>query len=142
MNKDFTGGCLCEAVTYIDEGSPLFCGHCQCVDCRKASGTGHGSHMAMPEDSVRFSGETRCYDRPADSGNMVGRHFCPECGSAVYSTNSAMPGMVFLRASSLDDPDIFKPQLVVFTKSGAAWDLIDPELPSLEAAPPPEQMPL
>ena len=142
MTSRFTGGCLCGAVAYQGEGAPVFCGHCQCVDCRKTSGTGHGSHMAMPEAAVQLSGDVSSYDRPADSGNMVSRSFCPQCGSALYSTNSGMPGMLFLRASSLDDPNVFNPQMVVYTRSGAAWDLIDAQLPAFETMPPPDAMPL
>jgi hypothetical protein len=36
----YTGGCLCGAVRYEAEGEPVFAGHCNCADCRKASGSG------------------------------------------------------------------------------------------------------
>jgi hypothetical protein len=52
-----------------------------------------------------------------------------------------MPGMVFVRASSLDDPNVFKPQMVVYTDRAASWDYIDPSLPSFAAMPPREDMP-
>lgn len=133
----FTGGCLCGAVRY--EGKEIKgSGHCHCIDCRKTSGTGHGSHMIVPEAAFRVSGELRFYDAPADSGNVVSRGFCPTCGSAVYSRNGGMPGTVAVRASSLDDPEVFQPQLVVYTKRAASWDLMDPALPGFEAMPPPQ----
>jgi hypothetical protein len=81
----------------------------------------------------------RFYDAPADSGNIVSRGFCPTCGSAIYSSNSAMPGMIFLRASSLDDPEVFQPQMVVYTKRAPSWNVIAGALPSFAAMPP--QMP-
>ena len=74
-------------------------------------------------------GEVRFFDKPADSGNMVSRGFCPTCGSAVYSTNSAMDGLVFPRASSLDDPNVITPGLIVYASRAAAWDHLDPALP-------------
>jgi len=37
-----------------------------------------------------------------------------------------MPGMVFVRASSLDDPEMFKPLMVVYTDRAASWDKMDP----------------
>ncbi len=49
--------------------------------------------------------------------------------------NSGLPDLIFLRASSLDDPDIFKPQMVVYTRSGPAWDHMAPDLPSFETYP-------
>lgn len=136
---EFSGGCLCGAVRY--EGSEQKGGgHCHCIDCRKSSGTGHSSHMVVPEDSFRATGEVRFFDRPADSGNMVSRGFCPTCGSPVYSTNSGMPGMVFVRASSLDDPGVFQPQMVAYAKRAVDWGSVDPALPTFEEMPPPEAM--
>ncbi|MDJ0945080.1 MAG: GFA family protein [Kiloniellales bacterium] len=136
----FTGGCLCGAVRYQGR-EQRGGGHCHCIDCRKTSGTGHGSHMIVPEAAFSISGELRFFDAPADSGNMVSRGFCPTCGSAIYSRNSAVPGLVFVRASSLDDPEVFRPQLVVYAKRGPSWDRMDPALPSFEEMPPPEEMP-
>lgn len=141
MKLPFEGGCLCGAVRYECSAEPVINGHCHCVDCRRSSGTGHCSHMGVPEAAVKIDGETALYEAPADSGNIVGRRFCPTCGAAVYSVNSGMAGLVFLRASSLDDPELFKPQVIVYTRSRPSWDKIDPDLPSFETMPPPEAMP-
>ena len=136
----FTGGCLCEAVRY--EGrEQKGGGHCHCLDCRRTSGTGHGSHMIVPEPAFSMTGELRFYESSADSGNIVSRGFCPNCGSAIYSTNSGMPGLVFVRASSLDDPEVFRPQLVVYTKRAASWDRMDLALPAFPEMPPPQDLP-
>lgn len=135
MLHGFSGGCLCGAVRYQSSVGPQMVGHCHCVDCRKSSGTGHCTHVVIPEDAFTVSGEVKFYDNPADSGNIVSRGFCPICGSAVYSTNSAMPGMVFTRASSLDDPEIARPQMVVYASRAPSWDYVDPELPAFSTMP-------
>lgn len=129
MAQGFSGGCLCGAVRYESTADPQVMGHCYCVDCRKSSGTGHCTHIVIPEDAFTLTGKMTFYDRPADSGNIVSRGFCPTCGSPVYSKNSGMLGMVFLRASSLDDPEIAKPQLTVYASHSPSWDPIDPNLP-------------
>ena len=136
-----TGRCLCEDISYEVSGEPVGAGHCQCVDCRKSSGTGHCSHLGVREADFSLSGETRKYDRPADSGNIVSRHFCGNCGAAVHSTNSGMPGLIFVRASSLDDPEVFKPQMAVYTSRGPSWDTLNSDLPAFEEMPPPDAMP-
>lgn len=135
MTKSLKGSCLCGAVAYEVDAEPMVVGHCHCVDCRKTSGTGHGTHAAVPEDAVRLSGELKFYDHPADSGNIVSRGFCATCGSAIYSTNAGMPGMVFLRASSLDNPNDVAPQMVVYASRAPAWDKMDPALPSFAEMP-------
>ena len=134
----FEGGCLCGAVRYKSSAAPLICAHCHCEDCRRTSGTGHGSHLAVPAEAFSITGEVKFYDRPADSGHIVSRAFCPNCGSAVYSGNREMGTFVFIRASSLDDLEVFKPMAVVYTKRAASWDRQDPTLPSFEEMPPPE----
>jgi hypothetical protein len=134
-----TGGCLCEKVRY-QASEETGGGHCHCIDCRKSSGTGHCSHMIVPEAAFSLTGDVRFFDKAADSGNMISRGFCPTCGSAVYSTNAGMPGMVFLRASSLDDPNLFRPQMVVYTDRAAVWDRMDGTLPGFAAMPTPEDM--
>ena len=131
----FKGGCLCGSVHYESTVDPVVVGHCHCVDCRKTSGTGHCTHIVIPKQAFTVTGEVKFYDRPADSGNVVSRGFCPTCGSAIYSTNSAMPDMVFPRASSLDDPEIAKPQMVVYASRAPSWDYVDPKLPSFATMP-------
>ena len=68
---------------------------------------------------------------------MISRGFCPTCGSAIHSRNSA----VSVRASSLDDPEVFQPQMIVYGKRAPSWDRMDPALPRFEAMPPPEETP-
>jgi len=136
MSDNFSGGCLCGAVRYEATAKPKFGGHCHCVDCRKSSGSGHCSHVVMEQDDVAVTGEPVAYERPADSGNMVSRCFCGTCGAAVYSLNSSMPGNIFLRASSLDDPEVFSPNMIVYASRAPSWDVMDQKLPSFEEMPP------
>ena len=92
--------------------------------------------MVVPAAALRITGKVSAYDRAADSGNMVTRAFCPVCGSAIYSTNSAQPGAIFIRASSLDDPETFKPQVVVYASRAPSWGAIGGGLPTFEMMPP------
>jgi hypothetical protein len=96
--------------------------------------------MGVPKPAVTISGETTVYQAPTDAGNTVSRHFCPICGSPIFSTNSAMPDLLFLRASCLDDLQEFQPGVVVYTKSRPSWDHVGQGLPEFEAMPPPEAM--
>lgn len=136
MTKGLSGGCLCGAVRYDCAAEPQITVHCHCHDCRRSSGTGHCTHIAVPKEALRVSGEVKFYESPADSGNTVRRGFCSTCGSPLYSTNSGMPGMAALRASSLDDPEMVKPQLVVYASRAAAWDPVDPDLTAFPEMPP------
>lgn len=136
MPDTFSGRCLCGAVSYTCSAEPMMAGHCHCEDCRRSSGSGHCSHLGVPEDSLTITGKTTAYESAADTGNVIARHFCPTCGSALFSKNSGMPGLVFLRASSLDDLEVFKPQMHVFVARAASWDQPAPGLPAFDKMPP------
>jgi hypothetical protein len=47
-----------------------------------------------------------------------------------------MPDMVFLRASALDDPEIARPEMVVYASRAPSWDITDPALPHFPEMPP------
>ena len=136
MSTTYHGGCRCGAIRYEIAAEPMFAGHCQCLDCQRETGGGHASFMAFPADAVKLTGTPRFYEARADSGNTIRRGFCPTCGSPVVGRTSRMPDMMTISAGSLDDPSVFKPQFVVYTSRGHAWDLVDPALPSFPKMPP------
>lgn len=136
MTVEFKGGCLCGEIRYESSLQPVMTGHCHCIDCRKSSGTGHGTHVVIPSAGFSLAGEPSKYEHAADSGNIVTRNFCPVCGAALYSTNSGVPDMAFIRASSLDDPEVAQPQMAVYASRAPSWDYIDPKLPSFPLMPP------
>lgn len=135
MSDTITGGCLCGAIRYESSADPMMAGHCHCVDCRKTSGTGHGTHVFFPGPAVTITGTVTTYERATDSGNTVTRAFCPTCGNPIHSANSSMAEAMVIRASSLDDPEIAKPQMVVYASRAPSWDHVDPALPSFPEMP-------
>jgi hypothetical protein len=136
MATSIKGSCLCGSVRYECKAEPIMQGHCQCRDCQKETGTGHASFLVFPMAAVQISGPTKEYRSKADSGNTVSRCFCPNCGSQVYGGTSGFPDGVAITAATLDDPSLFKPQMVAYTIRGHAWDQMDAALPKFERMPP------
>ena len=135
MSGLLTGGCECGAIRYECSAEPIMAGHCHCRSCQQASGTGHASHIMVPRAALRITGDARFYERTADSGNTVRRAFCPNCGAPVCSESSGWPDMMTLRAGSLDDPELFRPGMIVYAARAPSWDRMDPELPSFPKMP-------
>ncbi|MBM9578104.1 GFA family protein [Leptospira sp. 201903070] len=136
MNQPFSGGCSCGAIRYNISDKPIFMNDCQCRDCQRMSGTGHGSYMTFPSRvAVTLNGEATHFDRVGDSGNVKTSGFCAKCGSPIYMTFAAMPELFTIHAASLDDPSRYKPQAVTYVKRGFSWDCIDPSLPKFETMP-------
>jgi hypothetical protein len=46
--KPYNGGCACGSIRYETKSEPIFENHCQCTDCQKRSGTGHGFLSDLP----------------------------------------------------------------------------------------------
>lgn len=136
MTQPYTGGCACGAIRYSTPRAPVFQNHCQCRDCQRRSGTGHGSWMTFSArvDMV-ISGEARHWDVAADNGNVKTHAFCPVCGTPVYLRFAAMPDLIAVAASSLDDPGRFAPHVLTYSSRGLMWDPIDPSLKSFDRMP-------
>ncbi len=135
MTKSYTGGCACGALRYEIPGEPVFSNHCQCRDCQRDSGTGHGSYLTFMRDGVKVTGAAATWDMVADSGNVKTRGFCPKCGTSVFLNFAAAPGIFTVNAASLDEPERFKPQVVTYAARGLAWDNLDPALTKFEKMP-------
>ena len=137
MSKPYTGGCACGAIRYEISAEPLAMNDCQCHDCQRVSGTGHGSYLTFPSrKNVKVEGRASHWDMVADNGNVKTRGFCPACGSPVYLTFAAIPDFFTIYAASLDDASRYKPQIVTYRARGHAWDRVDPALPAFDGMPP------
>ena len=136
MPKLYAGGCACGAIRYETISEPIFENHCQCRDCQKRSGTGHGSYLTFPSRAdVTITGEAKEWRIVADSGNEKIHAFCPTCGTPVYLTFSVMPDLIAVHAASLDDPGLFNPQVVTYTMRAHGWDMMSPSLATFERMP-------
>jgi hypothetical protein len=137
MSEEYKGGCACGAIRYAISDEPLATNHCQCRDCQRRSGTGHGSYLTFPSrERVKLEGQATHWDIVADSGNVKTHAFCPRCGTPVYLTFAAAPALFTVHATSLDEPARFSPQFVTFRVRGHAWDRVDSALQQFEKMPP------
>lgn len=137
MDMHYCGGCACGAIRYETTQKPVVESHCQCRDCQKRSGTGHGSYLVFASRSeVKITGMVKEWRVAGDSGNEKIHAFCPTCGSPVYLTFAAMPDLIAVHAASLDDPDRFDPAMVTYNMRSTAWDMIDSSLQTFAQMPP------
>lgn len=134
---NLSGKCLCGAVSYTCTSEPVFAGNCHCNDCKKSSGSGYAPAMFFLEDGVSISGGIKYFQTQGKSGQTVSRGFCPTCGSSICGKATAMPGMIGIRAGSLDDTSKYEPQIDIFTSHATAWDVMNEDLPKFPEMPPP-----
>jgi len=134
---EVTGGCLCKQVRYRITAAPIVTRICWCRLCQYlASGSGT-VNVCFPSNAITIEGEMKDYRSVADSGNVMHRRFCPSCGTALFSEAEIRPHLVFVRAGTLDDPEIAKPAATIWTSSAPSWACISESLPKIERQPPP-----
>jgi hypothetical protein len=129
MAKTFSGGCMCGAIRYECSADPLLALNCHCRDCQRSTGGPFASVLAVPKDALKITGEPKYHEVKADSGHMISRGFCVECGSPLFTKLSANPNMMGIKAASLDDPSWYRPAMDIYTDSAQPWDYLNPDLP-------------
>ena len=105
----FNGGCLCGDVRIAATGEPYRVGICHCLDCRKHHGALFATYAIFPEAAVTIEGETRDY---------AGRHFCPRCGSSVFSRSD---DEIEVHLGTLDAPNQLTPTYELWTVRRENW---------------------
>ena len=132
-----TGGCLCGAVRFESTAPPVITRVCWCRLCQYL-GAGSGTvNACFKTESFTVHGVTSDYSNIADSGNVMHRLFCRTCGTPMFSTAEARPYLIFVRAGTLDDPEIARPAMTIWTGQAPSWGCIATDLPQVERQPPP-----
>jgi hypothetical protein len=136
MNKspmptlDLTATCDCGAVALHAQGQPISMFQCSCLNCQKASGSGHSSIVLFRRANVSVTGPTKSFVRPADSGASFTRHFCPDCGTTVFAVSSRAPDFAIVPAGMFaGQNDWYRPNQLIFARARAEWDLIEAHMP-------------
>jgi hypothetical protein len=129
MHLPQSGGCLCGAVRYEITEPPLVTYTCHCTICQRLTGSAFSSAVLVAAEACRFAGSGwRSFERPADSGRVVTRWVCRDCGTWIC--NGARPGtaapgsLVAVRAGTLDDTAWLRPTAHFWTRSAQPWVIL------------------
>ena len=82
------GRCHCGYVSFEAEADPETTTMCNCTDCQTMSGAPMRAVISTrPGTFVLLSGKPKEYLKTADSRAVRPQAFCPQCGTAIYSTS-------------------------------------------------------
>ncbi|MGE4324093.1 MAG: GFA family protein [Sphingobium sp.] len=129
------GGCLCGQVRYASSSDPVATAVCHCRNCQKQGGAAFSIVAVVPSASVTVTGALKTFDDQGDSGGVVHRQFCPECGSPIFSRIPTMPDVTIIKAGTLDDVSTLTPQVQVWCQSMQPWVKLNAELPQFARNP-------
>ena len=103
-------------------------GNCHCRDCQRSTGGAYAPMLGVPAEVLKVDGHMKFYESRANSGNVVTRGFCSNCGGRVFAKSSGYPTIIEIYAGTLDDPSIFKPAEDIYISSAQPWDFMNPQL--------------
>ena len=123
-----TGSCLCGGIRFEVDGPLEPIQVCHCGQCRKAQGTAFATNIPVPRAQFRLLQGEELLKRYSSSPGKQ-RCFCERCGSPIYSCNERTPGVVRVRAGTLDGDLDTRLQAHFFTAHKANWFEIGDGLP-------------
>jgi hypothetical protein len=128
---DLTVHCACGAVEMRLAGQVKSMFMCSCEDCQKATGTGHSAAFLLRAGDVTVGGTTKSSARPADSGAIFTRWFCPECGTPLYAQSSRAPDLLTIPVGLLGAAALpwYRPSQLLFARTHRDWDIVAEGLP-------------
>ena len=113
MKLPQTGGKVRDEITK----APQSVYTCHCVDCQRITSSAFSMAIVVTDVAFRIAGiEPRAIQRTADSGGVVTRWVCPECGSWVLRCVEFR-----VRAGTLDDTSWLRPTAHFWTRSKQPW---------------------
>ena len=135
-----TGGCRCGAVRYevaLDRLPPAYC--CHCGDCQTWSGAAFSQQAVVREGAFAITaGEPVLFELTNPSGSISRQYVCGACHTRLYNTNSARPGIVLIRAGTLDASDAITPVAHIWVKRKQPWIALPEGVPAFDESAPAE----
>lgn len=118
-----TGRCLCGAVTYELAGDLIATAVCHCDHCQRQGGAAFSVNLIAHESQLTVRGELKTYIETGenDDGEYVRRRFCPSCGSPIVSEIAQPPGLIAVKAGTLDDKSGVNPTVEAWCVDKQPW---------------------
>lgn len=129
----YDGGCTCRFVRYRMTTKPLFAHCCHCRWCQRETGASFALNAMIEAERVQLlQGEVEVVNTPSNSGKGQKISRCPKCQIAVWSNYAGGGDAVrFVRVGTLDDPDLFPPDIHIFTATKQPWVVLPPNIPAV-----------
>ena len=113
--------CACGALTARASGDPVRISVCQCLACKRRTGSAFSWNATWPEDRVERTGAATSFTRLSDDGYWGRMHFCPACGVTVWYEIERRPGIVSIPVGAFADPDFPAPLVEVYGEKRPPW---------------------
>jgi hypothetical protein len=118
--------CMCGQFRAVVTGDLKSVAICHCLACKRRSGSAFAYNAFYQASDVRLEGIYKVHERKGQAGHRIERHFCPECGTTVYSRTEKFPGICNISVGAFADPDFPAPVVSLFEESKHSWVVLPP----------------
>lgn len=117
------GHCLCGNVTYSTDTDVHFTAVCHCTDCQRQTSSAFSLVIGIDDDALTVSGDSlkTFVTHGEEHKSNTNRSFCGNCGSALLSRIDAAPGLMYIKAGTLNDTSWLRPTEELWHRSAQAW---------------------
>jgi hypothetical protein len=139
--SDIHGGCRCGAVRYtlaLDALPPTYA--CHCLDCQTWAGSAFSQQTFVPVALLSMTGRPAIYEFTIPSGRVSIQRMCSVCRTRIYNTNSARPGIVVVRAGTLDRNDELDVVAHIWVKRKQPWLKLPDDVPTWSESAPVQEL--
>ncbi len=118
---EYSGSCLCGAVTYEVQGALRDVVNCHCIRCRRHTGhflaatSADVADLTVREESLVWYAAT----------DTVQYGFCGECGSTLFWRAADRPSTMAIAAGTLDPPTGLTTVEALFTADASDYHRLD-----------------
>lgn len=126
------GGCLCGQIRYELTAAPQLTAICHCTHCQKQSGSAFSLNFVVQRSGLAVSGDLASYKDHGESGTVIYRQFCPDCGSPIISVPSDKPEIAYVKVGTLDDKGGIDPEVQIWCSSAQPWWSSQSEIPAFD----------
>jgi len=136
-DKNFpaAGRCTCGEIEYILNRHPMFVHCCHCSWCQRETGSAFALNALIESEYLSISkGVVEKVETASNSGlgQVVLR--CPNCEVALWSHyGAAKETVAFVRAGTLDNPNLCPPDIHIYTASKQRWVELGDTVAKVEA---------
>jgi hypothetical protein len=125
---DVDGQCHCGQVKFEATVDPARVTICHCTDCQTLTGSPFRLTAVAPRDTIRITGEAKVYVKIGGSGARRLQHFCPDCGTPLFSHGEDATEWG-IRWGSIRQREALQPTRQIWCRSAVPW------LDEIEAVP-------
>ena len=121
--ESWEGGCACGGIRYRLQRAPMIVHGCHCRWCQRETGSALAINALVERDAlVLLNGRPALATIPSASGKGQTLARCPDCGVILWSHYAGLGRLLaFLRVGTLDAPDVFPPEVHIYTASKQPW---------------------